>query len=333
MSRVVVVGVSSLYITVPVERFPVPYEPTCRPAWTHVGVGGVGAHVARVLRALDEEVDLCTVVGDDSAGAAIRRELCRHGLDGPGVVTGPGSSLGVVLVDESGRRAGRPCLAAVDAVTYPAPTFADTVAGADLAVVTNTVFARELLPIAARLRVPVAVDVHLIGDLEDPYDRPWLQVADVLFCSHEALPCPPAEWIRRVFSRYPGCSIVAVGCGPRGCVVGTRDGALLRAAAVAPRGVVNTTGAGDALFASFLHGWLAGGNPVQALAQAVVYAGWKIGDRSPVEAQLSSAELGGLLTRHRVRITAGRWDRGAAPGPAHPGSARPHNGPPAVTGN
>lgn len=315
MSRVVVVGVSSLYITLPVEQFPVPYEPTRQPPWMHVGVGGVGAHVARILGSLGDEVSLCTVVGDDAAGAAIRRELRRHGLDGPGVVTGPGSSLGVVLVDAAGRRAGRPYLGAVDAVTYPSDAFADAAARADLAVVTNTVFARSLLPHAVDLKVPIAVDVHLIGDLEDPYDRPWLDVADVLFCSHDALPCPPGQWIGRVFARYPGCSLVAVGRGARGCILGTRDGRLLEAGAVAPRGVVNTTGAGDALFASFLHGWLAEGNPAEALAQAVVYAGWKVGDRSPVDAHLAAPQLAGLRVRHPVPIRAGRWDRrsGSAP--------------------
>lgn len=321
MSRIVVVGVSSLYITLPVEQFPVPYEPTRQPPWMHVGVGGVGAHVARVLDGLGDQVDLYTVVGDDPAGAAIRRELRRHGLDGPGVVTGPGSSLGVVLVDQAGRRAGRPYLGAVDAVTYPARTFADTAAGADLAVVTNTVFARSLLPRAVDLRVPIAVDVHLIADLEDPYDRPWLEVADVLFCSHDALPCPPEQWIARVFARYPGCGVVGVGKGARGCVLGTRDGRLLEAEAVAPRGVANTTGAGDSLFASFLHAWLAEGNPAEALAQAVLYAGWKVGDRSPVDAQLAAGELAGLRERHPVPIRVGRWDE-----------CRTGSGLPAVTG-
>jgi sugar/nucleoside kinase (ribokinase family) len=306
--RIVVVGVSSLYITMPVEQFPVPYEPTRQPPWMHVGVGGVGAHVARILTGLGDEVSLCTVVGEDAAGSAIRRELRRHGLDGPGVVTGPGSSLGLVLVDTAGRRAGRPYLAPVDSVGYPPDAFEERVANADLAVVTNTVFARPLLARAAALGVPIAVDVHLIGDLDDPYDRPWLEVADVLFSSHEALPCPPDRWIAGVFARYPGCSIVAVGCGSRGCVLGLRDGTLLEAEAVAPRGVKNTTGAGDALFASFLHGWLAEGNAVTALQQAVLYAGWKVGDTSPVEAQLDAEEVARLRAVHPVRIRTRRWD-------------------------
>src|SRR5258708_25029537 len=145
-SRVVVAGVASLYLTMPVEQFPIPYAPTRQPPWMHAGLGGVGSHVARVLSALGNDVSLCSVVGDDAAGTAIRRELARHGLDGPGVVTGPGSSLGLVLVDRDGRRAGHPFLSEVDAVAYPPEDFARAAQGADLPVKTNTVFGRALLP-------------------------------------------------------------------------------------------------------------------------------------------------------------------------------------------
>ncbi|HEV2344597.1 MAG TPA: carbohydrate kinase family protein [Actinocrinis sp.] len=309
-SRIVVVGVASLYLTMPVERFPIPYAPTRQPQWAHVGVGGIGSHVARVLGALGDQVSLCSVVGDDLAGVAIRRELARHGLDGPAVVTGPSSSMGLVLVDSSGKRAGHPFLRAVDAVEYPPDVFDRAAQGADMAVITNTVFARALLPRAKRLNLPVAVDVHLIGSLDDPYDRPWLEAADVLFCSHESLPCSPRNWIGRVFARYQGCTIVAVGRGAHGSMLGLRDGTLVEARAAPPRGVVNTTGAGDALFASFLHGWLATGNAAQSLAQAVLFAGWKIGEASPVEATLTAAQLEQLRADHPVQVSVSRWDRG-----------------------
>jgi sugar/nucleoside kinase (ribokinase family) len=308
-SRIVVAGVASLYLTMPVEQFPIPYAPSRQPPWMHAGVGGVGLHVARVLSALGNEVDLCSVVGDDPAGAAIRGELARHGLDGPGIVTGPGSSLGLVLVDRDGRRAGHPYLSAIDAVDYPPERFEQLAQDADLAVLTNTVFARALLPSAKRLNLPIAVDVHLIGDLDDPYDRPWLEAADVLFCSHEHLPCPPRRWIGLVFARYPGCAIVAVGLGPRGCLLGLRDGRLVEAEGLAPRGVVNTNGAGDALFASFLHGWLATGNPVDALAQAVLYAGWKVGAASPIAECLDANQLEQLRIAHPVQVDVSRWDQ------------------------
>lgn len=307
-AKIVVAGVASLSMAVPVERFPVPYRPTCRPAWLRAGVAGVAAHVATILRTLGDDVRLCTVAGSDPAGDLIRADLRARGLLGPGVINGPESSLSVALVAPDGSRRGHPHLAAVNAVRYPAEVFRQQAEGADLAVLTNARFVRPLLRHAEQLGVPVAVDVHLISDVADAYNRPWLEVADIVFCSHERLPCATAEWMARIFGRYPGCAIAGVGMGERGCALGLRDGRLVQVSAVAPRGVVNTAGAGDSLFASFLHGWLAAGNPVDALGTAAVHAGWKVGDTFPSAASLTENEIEQLTASHPVETTLGRWD-------------------------
>lgn len=306
-SKIVVAGVTSLYMAVGVGRFPVRYAPASRPAWMRTEVSGAGGHIAAALSALGNDVALCTVAGRDLAGDAIRAHLQDRGLLGDGVVDGPASSLGVVLVAQDGSRVGYPYLAAVNAVEYPADIFCRYSEGADLAVLTNAKFVQPLLHHACRLGVPVAVDVHVISDPTDQRNRPWLEVADIAFCSHERLSCPPAEWVAQVFDRYPGCSIAAVGCGADGCLLGLRDGTLAQVGAIAPRGVVSTAGAGDALFASFLHTWLATGNPIEALESAVLCAGWKIGDSMPGSVLLTEADLARLRSAHPVRASIGSW--------------------------
>jgi acarbose 7IV-phosphotransferase len=325
-SKIVVAGVTSLYVSVGIEEFPLDYAPAHTPAWMRAGVSGSAGHIAQILRTLGDEVRLCTLAGTDPAGLAIRAGLREHGLLGPEVVDGGASSLGVVLVAPDGRRMGFPYLAAVNAVGYPAELFRQHADGADLAVLTNARFVRPLIRHAKQLDVPVAVDAHLISDIGDPYNRPWLEAADIVFCSHERLPCPPAEWVAQVFARYPGCGVVGVGNGPDGCLLGLRDGTLIRAASLAPRGVVSTAGAGDALFASFLHSWLATGNPVEALESAVLHAGWKIGDAFPAASSLTAAELAGLREVYQVRTSVGRWDsrRTVIPGPVRPAGPGAH---------
>jgi sugar/nucleoside kinase (ribokinase family) len=319
-SRIVVVGVTSLYMSVGVEEFPLAYTPSGAPAWMRAGVTGSGGHIAQILSRLGDEVRLCTLAGTDPVGLAIRADLQARGLSGQGVVDAGASSLGVVLVSADGRRMGFPYLAAVNAVGFPAETFCQQASGADLAVLTNARFVRPLIRQARQLDLPIAVDAHLISDIDDSYNKAWLEVADIVFCSHERLPCPPAEWVAQVFARYRGCGIVGVGSGPDGCLLGLRDGTLVRAGALAPRGVISTAGAGDALFASFLHGWLATGNPVEALEAAVLHAGWKIGDTFPGASSLTAAELAGLRGRYRVWTSVGRWDtrRAFTPHRDHP---------------
>lgn len=311
MSAIVVAGVTSLYMAMPVEQFPIPYTSTRFPDWLRAEVSGAAYHIADTLHTLGDDVRLCTFVGDDPAGTAIQQSLHTHGLLGSGIVTAPQSSLGVVLVAPGGRRAGNPYVAAVNTLTYPVEAFRHHLRDADLAVLTNTAFVRPLLQPAREHGVPIAVDVHLISDINDTYNRPWLEVADIIFCSHEQLPCPPKQWVAQIFDRYPGCAIAAVGLGRRGCVMGLDDGRLIEVAAVTPRGVMNTSGAGDALFASFLHGWLATGNPTKALEDAVLHAGWKIGDTFPSSVSLTEDELSQLRVDHPATTTIDRWDTAA----------------------
>ncbi|WP_433516288.1 carbohydrate kinase family protein [Nonomuraea sp. CA-143628] len=307
-SKIVVAGVSSLYMAMPVEEFPIPYASLRFPGWMRAEVSGAGCHIADTLRTLGDEARLCTFVGEDVAGEAINASLHARGLLGPGVVKVACSSFGVVLVAPDGRRSGHPYVAAVNAVEYPVEVFRHLVRDVDLAVLTNTAFVRPLLGHARASDVPIAVDVHLITDVDDAYNRPWLEVADIVFCSHERLAGPPEQWVASVFERYPGCAIAAVGLGGRGCLMGLRDGTLIETAAVAPRGVASTAGAGDALFASFLHGWLATRNPVTALKDAVLHAGWKVGDTFPSTASLTEAELARLRESHPITTFLGRWD-------------------------
>jgi sugar/nucleoside kinase (ribokinase family) len=328
VARIVVVGVASLYVAAGVSEFPVEYAPGLAPGWMRAGVVGAGAHIAKVLSALGDEVRLCTLAGTDSAGLAIRADLRASGLLGRGVVDAGATSLGVVLVAPDGSRLGLPYLAAVNAVGYPAQTFYRFAEGADLAVLTNARFVRPLIQWAERAAVRIATDVHLIAAADDTYNRPWLEAADIVFCSHERLPCAPEEWIAQMFERYSGCTVVGIGSGANGAVLGLRDGTLVRASAVAPRGVVSTAGAGDALFASFLHGWLATGNPVDALRRAVLHAGWEVGGTMPGALSLTEEELTRLAGTQQMQASVGRWvtadqaapeARGSGPPPASPG--------------
>jgi sugar/nucleoside kinase (ribokinase family) len=316
VAKIVVVGVASLYISAGVDDRPLEPESTSMPAWMRAGVTGSAAHIAKVLSALGDSVRLCTLAGTDPAGLAVRADLKASGLLGPGVVDAGATSLGVVLVAPDGSRTGLPYLAAVNAVGYPAEMFHRLADGADLAVLTNARFVRPLIRWAARAPVRIAVDVHLISEPGDAHNRPWMEAADILFCSHERLRCPPDEWMAKVFATYPGCQVVGIGRGADGAMLGLRDGTLVRAEAIAPRGVVSTAGAGDALFASFVHGWLATGNPVHALRAAVLHAGWKIGDTLPSAVSLTEDQLSRLSTEHQVRVSVDRWVSAAPAGQA-----------------
>ncbi|MFE0265718.1 carbohydrate kinase family protein [Nocardiopsis alba] len=306
--RVVVAGVANLCTATEVDFIDLT-EPRRR-AETHrmvTGVSGVGANLAVTLRRLGTRVDLCTLVGRDVPGQAVRAGLEREGLYGPGCVDTPSSPLSVCLIDEEGHQLTSTYLDRLNDALYPTEVFREMVQGADLAVLTNVGFSRPLIAHARSAGVPIAVDVHRIADIHQPGQRAWLNSADVLFCSHERLPCPPRRWIEEVFETYPGCLIAGVGLGAEGAMVGTRDGMLVSARTRPPRPPANTVGAGDTLFASFLHGWLAAGNPAQALHDAVLHASWFVGELFPNTGRLGTGELGELARTHPVHLVVDRW--------------------------
>ena len=100
--RVAVVGIANVETTVPVERFPVVYEPTrYLPGRIRTGVGGVGFNVARALAGLGTDVVLTAPLGHDLAGDAVREEAAALGLGLRDVAT-PVTPRSVVLVDVEG---------------------------------------------------------------------------------------------------------------------------------------------------------------------------------------------------------------------------------------
>ena len=65
----------------------------------------------------------------------------------------------------------------------------------------------------------------------------------------------------------------------------------LRVPAVATRPVVNTIGAGDALFSCFLHEYRKSGNPYRAIRKSVVFASFKVGESGAAAGFLDDAGL------------------------------------------
>jgi acarbose 7IV-phosphotransferase len=275
---VVVAGVTNVQFSVPVDGFPVAYAPVRYPqAQTGVRVAGVGYNVAAGLAALGGEVRLATFAGGDLLGGAVERELRSRGLHGPWVVAGQETPRSVVLHEPGGERMIWTDLRGLPHAIYPPGVFAEALHGADWAVITNIGFARPLLAVAQDAGVPIAADVQAIDDLDDNYNRDWMAAAQVLFCSHERLPVPPKAWVPLVWQRYQ-TPVVVVGCGADGALLGVRDsGEIRHVPAVAPRGVISTAGAGDALAAAFMHVYAPTDDPHAAIEQAVVFAGHAVG--------------------------------------------------------
>lgn len=309
MMTILVSGLINIETTVAVREFPIPYYPIDYPFFgVSSAVSGVAFNIARALRALGDDVDLHTFVGPDDDGRRVLDTLARDGIDDAHVRRElRQTAASVVLYDPSGRRQVYCDLKDVQDMQLPVsgPAGAavrDSLETADIVVACNTNFNRDLLRAAREAGKPVATDVHVLDDIGDEYNRDFMAAADMLFLSDERLPEPPADFARRLADRY-GPRIVVIGMGGKGAMLHLRntDETWMLPAAPTTK-VVNTVGAGDALFSAFLHGVAGGLAPLEALRRAELFAAHKIGFSGASVGFCDAAELDAMAADPTLAI-------------------------------
>ena len=277
--KILVSGLLNNETTVAVRGFPINYYPIDYPFFgVNSNVAGVGCNIAKALTALGDEVDLVSFTGNDFEADRIFSEL-----NSKRIPTGKIrrelkiTPTSVILFDPDGRRQVYCDLKDIQDQMLNPDSLRDDLASADAAVLCNINFNRELIREARRLGKLTATDVHVLDNIENGYNRDFMENADILFLSDEALPCAPEDFIRKLHERYHN-RIIVIGMGGKGALLldGETDRITL-VPAYAKAKVVNTVGAGDSLFSSFLHYYVKGFSPEDSLRRAVVFAGIKIG--------------------------------------------------------
>lgn len=292
-STILVSGLINIETTLRIPAFPLDYFPVTYPFFgISSSVSGVGYNIAKALTVLGDKVRFLSIIGQDIAAQQVRTKLIEESIPWKYVLAQTEQTAqSVILYDSTGRRQIHTDLKDIQGLTYPLDLFDSAVADANLCVLCNINFSRALLQRAKNARCAVATDVHAIADLEDEYNRDFLQAADILFMSDEKLPVDPEEWVKRIWGRYPA-EIVVVGLGAQGALLGLRkDHALVRVPAIKTRPIINTIGAGDALFSCFLHCYNMNGDPYESLRKAAVFASYKIGVASASDGFLTAEVL------------------------------------------
>jgi acarbose 7IV-phosphotransferase len=301
MARLLVSGLINIETTLQVDGFPIHYTPVNYPFFgINSTVSGVGYNLSKALTTLGDDVTFLSIVGQDLGADQVRSALRSDGINSGFVIdTASQTAQSVILYSPDGRRQIFVDLKNLQDLVYPLKLFDEAMPGCDLLALCNINFSRPFLERARLAGKPVATDVHTISKLDDEYNRDFLEVAQILFMSDEWLPSSPEEWAKNIFNRYPA-EIVVIGLGEKGVLMAVReDNFLERFPAVQTRPIVNTIGAGDALFSAFLHCYIDSGNPYQAIQKAMLFASYKIGARSASEGFLNQTALERLYADKR----------------------------------
>ena len=250
---------------------PVPHMQFAEDSWETVG--GTSAGKALSLTALGRDVLLYALGADDEDGRRVRSALSDAGaptLWGTSaqterhlnLMTRAGERVSLYLSSppaSDGAQDGRIRQAMVDAAALVLDLAAEPM---------------RLLPMAAETGKPIWIDVHDY-DGEAEFHRPFLAVADAVFCNADKLADPVAFLRSRIAA---GASLAVCTLGADGAVAVDADGVEHRVAAV-PVDVIDTNGAGDAFLAGVLDARLSGAPVPHALTAGARSASTVLGTR------------------------------------------------------
>lgn len=278
--NVLVSGLVNIETTLKVEGFPINYYPVGYPFYgIHSDVAGVAYNIARAFKKLGDSINLYSFIGNDDEALRILQRLKEDGIGQDNIIAGldetPSS---VVLYDNSGKRQIYCDLKNIQdkELDVNDSHFINQVKLCDLIVACNINFNRTLLKKAKELDKIIATDVHVISDIKDSFNKDFMEYSDILFLSDEQLPCAPKEFIGKLKDEYHN-KIIVIGMGSNGAMLYDRhEDVICHLEAVKCNNMVNTIGAGDSLFTSFLHYYLKGYNSTDALMRAEIFAALKI---------------------------------------------------------
>ena len=295
MKKILISGLVNTETVTRVRKFPIDYYPVDYPFFgISTAVSGVAYNIALALKTLGDDVRLLSMTGSDFPSAYINHELNQAGIAADDVKQKlretPNS---VVLYDETGRRQIYCDLKDIQEISYGFSE--EQMADADIVVACNINFNRELLHLAKRMGKTIATDVHVLGKIHDDYNREFMECADILFLSDEAVGDDPYGFVEALEEAYH-TPIIVMGRGGKGALMYIRDDNRYHEMPAAHVGeVVNTIGAGDALFSAFLHFYAKGFNPVDCLKRAQIFASAKIRVSGASRGFVTEAEIEEML--------------------------------------
>lgn len=275
--KIFISGLLNLETTVKIRKFPIEYYPIDYPFFgINSCVSGVAYNIAKAFTVLGDDVNLFSFIGKDNEAKLVLESLKKEKIANKNILhklkKTPAS---VVLFDEQGKRQIYCDLKDIQEqnVNYNDVKEIDE---SDLFVICNTNFNRNLIKEAKKKEKLVATDVHVLNNIYDEYNTDFMKYSDILFLSDENLPCGDVDFIKQIANEYNN-KVIVMGCGGKGAILFDRSiNKIFRFDCVKCNNIVNTVGAGDALFTSFLHFYIKGFSAVDSLKRAEIFASIKI---------------------------------------------------------
>jgi ribokinase len=279
MSKFLVAGVTQIETIVRVDKIPVSYSPlTSVNDSIFTAMGGDAYNESLALEWLGDDVTFMSIVGRNQDLSMINPPDRKITLSTEFIVPQMRETpTEVVLYDKDRKQQVFEDIKDLRENVYDMSMVAPITNECDMMVLANANFCRPFAKEAAIHGKPIAVNIRNYNPEKEKYNTDFLEPAKVLYFSDDTLTEDPYEFIDRMANTY-GTEVIILGQGSEGLILfdKTKD---IRAhyKTVKTNEVVNTIGAGNALFACFLHFYMETSDSVNAIKNALLFASYKIG--------------------------------------------------------
>lgn len=279
MSKFMVAGFVQLETIVKVDELPLPYkEFESIPDIINADIGGAGFNAAMALRWLGDDVDFMSMVARNMSRRQIQAYLKMNEVNLSTDYVLPmldGMPTSVILYAK-GKKQTFEDVKDIRTVEYDFDLFESQIQDKDMVLISNCNFCRPILGLAKKYHKPLALNVRSMRAEKIANKEDFLAAADIVYISDDDIEGDPYDCIEECKRKY-NPEIIIMGIGKRGVILYTRESnSVLEYKPVKTYDVVNTVGAGNAMFSSFLHYYVKTKDAKDAIKNALLFASYKI---------------------------------------------------------
>jgi acarbose 7IV-phosphotransferase len=295
MNNILVCGLTNIETTIKVNKFPIEYSPIeYKFSGVNSSISGVGYNIVKALKTLGDEPIFFSIIGNDMYKDIILDDLEKDKIKSDYVLPLLEKTVKSGILYDGNNRKIILDLKNIQEIKYPIDKLKDIINQIDVGIICNINFTRDFLKILKDNGKITATDVHVLSDINDKYNNDYIKYSDILFLSNENIAEKENEIINQLSINY-NHEIIVVTMGEKGLLIyvkGKRE--IKHFNAIKTREVVNTIGAGDALFSCFIHYYRITKDPYYSIESAMLFASYKIGENGGAKGFLTEEELAKL---------------------------------------
>ena len=304
MKEILVCGLTNIETTVSVDKFPIEYSPVDYKFFgVNSSISGVGYNIVKALKTLGDVAIFFSIIGNDMYKDIILDDLKKEKINPDYVLPLLEKTVQSGILYNENKRKIILDLKNIQETKYPIDKLEKIVNQIDVAVICNINFSRDFLKVLKNNRKIIATDVHVLNDISDGYNNDYIKYSDILFLSNEHIIGNENDMIVQLSEKY-NHKVIVITMGENGLLIYVKEKReIKRFNAVKTREVVNTIGAGDALFSCFIHFYNKTGDPYYSIRLAALFASYKIGENGGSKGFLTEEELINLNKNRQINIT------------------------------